>query len=621
MGKWHLSVGDGIGCNTLKTTPNAVLYEQCKQIMYDAGFNYADASYIDNMNNPQGFSHNPEWMVSEAKKFINEAVNVRQQPFFLYFAFTLNHSPDADNAILNYDDTQTPAGIIDPPNSGMRNRSDIYNQANQLFGYNAEYREEAIGTIWIDDAVRALFEYLENGLNVLDDTMIVFMNDHNTGVGRSSLYNGGIRGYEFIRYPPLFPINNAPYILPEDFIVSNIDLAAVVAEIVGIDDVEQTLPGYIVDGISWLDDVLTFVANPNANEITNNCCKYRFADMYHSHAVFTKDYKYLYRAHEQIAGNEELIPAYPHIHDVQHLYNFNTDPFEQNNIIFTNDSLKNLTFDFQLLIIQHINETSCHLDDLYDCVLPNITYIPAYSDYMPPTPTPPPTLPPGTTCQLSFNFTTFWRGVLTFNETSEGPIKRDEGEQLMINHQNTPSECRDNIDFIEYYYRFRHIRRRLWFDMIVCCPAYATFGPDYIPPNGYQLSSNPASAMTINSDLDDSQQTVIIISVCCCCIIIVAFLYYVYYKKQKKETMEQSVAGVIKRHSTEPKHANAMSGPMDIEIGAISNSMDDKIEDGLELTTEIVFDNLSAPVSRSHSPQIPVSAAMALSQIVHPHHV
>ena len=39
------------------------------------------------------FSHNPEWMVAEAQNFVAEAIE-RDQPFFLYFASTLVHTPD-----------------------------------------------------------------------------------------------------------------------------------------------------------------------------------------------------------------------------------------------------------------------------------------------------------------------------------------------------------------------------------------------------------------------------------------------------------------------------------------------------------------------------------------------
>jgi len=62
-------------------------------------FTYVDALYPCNIpNSPSGFSHNPEWMLFHAKRFIRSAVDSRRR-FFLYVAWTLPHTPFASAAL------------------------------------------------------------------------------------------------------------------------------------------------------------------------------------------------------------------------------------------------------------------------------------------------------------------------------------------------------------------------------------------------------------------------------------------------------------------------------------------------------------------------------------------
>ena len=96
-------------------------------------------------SNPD-FSHNPEWMVSQAQRFIDEAVNQRQQPFFLYFAATLVHGPDASDALKDYDYSETPKGTLSqselPDDTAMMTRDEILD--------NAQGGEDVKG-VWMDD--------------------------------------------------------------------------------------------------------------------------------------------------------------------------------------------------------------------------------------------------------------------------------------------------------------------------------------------------------------------------------------------------------------------------------------------------------------------------------------
>eukprot|EP01084_Bolivina_argentea_P077430 140441_1 len=93
VGKWHLMSstdnGHEYGCDALSHSQNHVLYEQCTSAVKEQGFDFVDAWYVSNIAENSYYSHNPEWMVSQSQRFINQAVNVEHKPFFLYFAATL----------------------------------------------------------------------------------------------------------------------------------------------------------------------------------------------------------------------------------------------------------------------------------------------------------------------------------------------------------------------------------------------------------------------------------------------------------------------------------------------------------------------------------------------------
>ena len=83
------------------------------------------------------------------------------------------------------------------------------------------------------------------------------MNDHGQGA-KGTIYEQGSRTIQYIRYPPLF--GNESYLLPTDFITSQVDLAAVLFDLVSIEDDDR----YEMDGVSWIHDVLNEI-----NDIEN----------------------------------------------------------------------------------------------------------------------------------------------------------------------------------------------------------------------------------------------------------------------------------------------------------------------------------------------------------------
>merc|ERR1719283_61654 len=72
VGKWHMMPPDDMGhpdldCQALELFPNEDLYEECKDILHDVGFDSIEAFFYGNVKTNNYFSHNPEWMVDEAQ--------------------------------------------------------------------------------------------------------------------------------------------------------------------------------------------------------------------------------------------------------------------------------------------------------------------------------------------------------------------------------------------------------------------------------------------------------------------------------------------------------------------------------------------------------------------------
>lgn len=171
VGKWHLMPandnGLNYGCSELADTANSTLYGLCTDIVKSFGFDFVDGWYYENIEG-DAFSHNPEWMVSQSQRFIEEA-QALDRPFFLYFASTLTHSPEVVDALNNHDFLESPKGTLsgsDVPNdTAMAPREDI-----PTWSGGASY-------LWMDDMVGAVMTYLEdNGLS--NDTLFIFQNDH-----------------------------------------------------------------------------------------------------------------------------------------------------------------------------------------------------------------------------------------------------------------------------------------------------------------------------------------------------------------------------------------------------------------------------------------------------------
>ena len=193
VGKWHLMStndnGHNLGCSALESGADTTLYDSCSAIVKESGFDFVDAFFYGNIVENDDFSHNPEWIVSRAQAFIDEAVDVEDKPFFLYFASTLVHGGlsglfDALTA-GNYRDS--PKGILTgdevPDDTTMPSRDEIWANAEAMaeeqLGDGASYpiKKNFAKYLWIDYQFGAIIDYLMDK-SVYRNTLVILQNDH-----------------------------------------------------------------------------------------------------------------------------------------------------------------------------------------------------------------------------------------------------------------------------------------------------------------------------------------------------------------------------------------------------------------------------------------------------------
>ena len=205
------------------------------------GFDFADSIYAYNLRelyNDALYVHNPEWTMRGAQRFLNEASRA-EEPFYLWFAPTLNHGPGPTwvrNGELAYgldaDPHMTGEGYVEnPPDGGMPGREKIKQSA-----LDAGKSLASAGYTQLDAMVGAMMRKLEL-FGMAEDTIFVFMSDHGERFNaKTTMYEGGIRVPAIVRYPAAVAAGSRT-----DELMSNVDLAATFLDYAGL-QAPESLP-------------------------------------------------------------------------------------------------------------------------------------------------------------------------------------------------------------------------------------------------------------------------------------------------------------------------------------------------------------------------------------------
>merc|ERR1719242_1206595 len=158
-----------------------------------------------------------------------------------------------------------------------------------------------------------------------------------------------------MRYPPLFGTTQT--FVHEDLVVSNVDLAPTIFDLIGATVPEQ----YQMDGTSWLHAVQSSVDSDSSSYGGDMCCLYRFIDMYNSRSIVSANYQYIWRSNDELETDSGVTDYYANVYDEEQLYDLMVDPNEQNNVI-QNASYNEVLSEMRLLMREYI-ESTCPMEE------------------------------------------------------------------------------------------------------------------------------------------------------------------------------------------------------------------------------------------------------------------
>ena len=233
------------------------------------GFDVARRLHRGNLQSMKNFpdalrQHNLEWTVAGALKFIEAN---KDRPFYLYFATTLLHGPSPLES-LKSDPCITEAGLLDGPPKVQPPRESVFTRVRA-----AGLPESAAPATWLDDGIGAILNKLEQ-LNLSEDTLIVYFNDHGHEGGKGTLYEGGVRTPTIMYWPGT--------IVPSacDELIANIDFVPTILSACRVAPPEGTT----LDGM----DLMPLLTGKSTRTRDSLYC-----EIGHTRAVVTERWKYL----------------------------------------------------------------------------------------------------------------------------------------------------------------------------------------------------------------------------------------------------------------------------------------------------------------------------------------
>ncbi|MDQ8209639.1 sulfatase-like hydrolase/transferase [Coraliomargarita sp. SDUM461003] len=170
--------------------------------------------------------HNLEWEIDHALQFLKQQQE-QDSPFFLYLSTKLFHLPvnTEEDFLSDYSKVgrYTERGLLEKaPEVPMPSRKEIVEIARKDSGDE----RDAIAMRVLDFGIQAVLDQVE-AMGIDDNTIIVFISD-NAQMGKSTVYEGGIRVPSAIKWPKVIQPGTQ---LTE--IVSTLDIATTLIDVAG----------------------------------------------------------------------------------------------------------------------------------------------------------------------------------------------------------------------------------------------------------------------------------------------------------------------------------------------------------------------------------------------------
>lgn len=283
--------------------------------------------------------HNFPWMVKGALTFL-ENQKEGDKPFFFYFAPTAVHGP-GHVADLSKDVSFTPGGRdLSLPALNL----DIPNLKEKLEDALPKTRHRYAGMAQTDHVVGLIRKKLEE-TGQAENTVIIFMADHNIEPGKATSFEKGVHVPMIVYWPGKEPGRSC------NALVQNTDVYPTILDAAGI----NPSPDYVLDGVSMVPlftdpekaiREFIFTENGFTRSVTDGKNKYialRFPEklvkkMESGEIGHVPSYVRAWpQAHSAIAMN-----AFPNYFDQDHYYALEDDPYELNNLFKDNEASSEL---------------------------------------------------------------------------------------------------------------------------------------------------------------------------------------------------------------------------------------------------------------------------------------
>jgi len=278
--------------------------------------------------------HNFPWMTKGALYFLDEHAG-KDQPFFLYLTPTAIHGPNHVQD-LNKDCRFTPEGRMEEVLQYAVDTDSIKSMIEQSSSGSGH---RFAGMAQIEHQLHLVREKLKEK-GAADNTVIIFMADHNIEPGKATSFEKGIHVPMIVYAPDL--TNGAT----SDALVQNIDIFPTLLEMAGIE-----MPDNVsLDGISFN----SILSNPEADTR-----EYIYAENGYTRAISSGSLKYIALRYPEslveamATGKIDYVPSYvkawpqahsaiamhafPHYFDQDQLYNLESDPYEVSNLVDDTD--------------------------------------------------------------------------------------------------------------------------------------------------------------------------------------------------------------------------------------------------------------------------------------------
>jgi len=304
--------------------------------------------------------HNYPWVSRGAIRFLEDNAN-GERPFFLYLAPTSVHGPHHAKGLAN-DYALTPEGYLpDVP----QYRPDLAKIQSRIKEMSSPQSHRYVGMAMLDHQIGLVLEKLDE-LGIADNTIVIFLPDHNTEPAKATCYEKGLRIPMMIRGGKRYPNR----LISRD--IRTLDLFPTILEMADV-----ALPEHVpLDGQSLvpllkgdlerrMDSIPIFAEAGYTRSVKKGRFKY-IAFRYPRHIeekIMNGELAYAPNYLDQVQEGLAIISEkkYPSYYHQDQLFDLVQDPYEQNNLAYDPQYTERLG-EMKQLLSEHLGSFSHPFD-------------------------------------------------------------------------------------------------------------------------------------------------------------------------------------------------------------------------------------------------------------------